>query len=140
MDRARCIKRNNKLDFNASYTSITLYYLFNQFFYNLFFQKCYILWPLILSKYVSGSNSLVFYSKALPIKLIICLFVFVFVYFTSYFKNPITDDYDYKMYLICFFLSFLISIIESTMYVSQMAFFASISILFSFLKSLKTIS
>jgi len=129
MDWTGCFERKIKFNSNTSFTGINFIF---QIHLNLIkvsknFQKVFILWPLVISKYISPKNALIVYSKAYPMNLFICLIIFLFVYFTSSFKNPITNDYDYRMYLTCFIISCFSSIIDSTMSVSQAAFFASIS-------------
>ena len=55
------------------------------------------------------------------------LISFCFVMTTPYFKNSITNDYDYKFYLACFFVWLYGTIVASSIFVSQMSFFARIS-------------
>ena len=52
---------------------------------------------------------------------------FGFVMVTPYLKNSITNEYDYKFYLACFFVWLYGTIVTSSVFVSQISFFARIS-------------
>ncbi len=47
------------------------------------------------------------------------LISFCFVMTTPYFKNSITNDYDYKFYLACFFVWLYGTIVASSIFVSN---------------------
>ena len=52
------------------------------------------------------------------------MIITLFIYFTPNFKGE-DNDYPFKYYLLCFFVFSIFYLIESTMFISNMAFFAS---------------
>lgn len=85
-----------------------------------------ILWPLIVSKYTTGSSPLLFFSRVLPFKLILALLICVFVYFVPQFQNS-NGEYEYSFFLICLVVFAASSITDTTLSIAGVGFYARVS-------------
>jgi hypothetical protein len=85
-----------------------------------------IISPLVLGKYINRTKQLVFVIKLLPIRLTLGLVIALFVYYTPSFKD-MNNEFQVTYYLIYLAIFSLAQIVESTMFVSQMGFFARVS-------------
>jgi len=85
-----------------------------------------IISPLLLGKYINRTKQLVFVMKLLPVRLALGLVIVLFVYYTPTFKDS-NDQFQLEYYFIYLTIFSLAQIVESTMFVSQMGFFARVS-------------
>ena len=80
--------------------------------------------PLLISKYTNGASPILYWMKAMPIRLIANVVCIVFIYFTPQFKDH-AGQYSYGFYSALLALSAVMSVVDTCMSTLLMAFFAT---------------
>ena len=85
-----------------------------------------LIWPFVLSRYIKGTKSIVFYTQALPFKLLCALVFCTFLYFVPSFKDE-KGEFGYSFYssLVLFYVIGML--MDTACGISCMAFFSNIS-------------
>ena len=80
--------------------------------------------PLLISKYTNGASPIIYWMKAMPIRLIANVVCIVFIYFTPQFKDR-AGQYSYGFYSALLVMWAVMSVVDTCMSTLLMAFFAT---------------